>query len=162
MLFPNVRDHGVLYTINFYVSIQQTRRQKVLDGITEFNLLLIYSRNKFWLVSVVPFGQCHIFKQCINLTLCLQFMSELYRPGDRFSAKLVPTFVDRGVLHSSCGRSPTAVISESNPDLWICSQELWPTGHRGSLKQCINCFDVMILPCILVIGHWHNFLCVQF
>jgi hypothetical protein len=89
--------------------------------------------------------------------------SELYRPSDgRLSAKLVPTFADRGVPRSQRGRSPTAVISgfldrssyfflssssivltrlsrprsgpttsqnilqrqESNPDLWICRQEL--------------------------------------
>jgi hypothetical protein len=38
--------------------------------------------------------------------------SELYRPSDRrLSAKLVPTFADRRVLHSQRGGSPTAVIS---------------------------------------------------
>jgi hypothetical protein len=38
--------------------------------------------------------------------------SELYRPSDlRLSAKLVPTFADRGVLRSQHGESPTAVIT---------------------------------------------------
>jgi hypothetical protein len=32
--------------------------------------------------------------------------SELYRPSDpRLSAKLVPTFADRGVVRGQCGRS---------------------------------------------------------
>jgi hypothetical protein len=34
----------------------------------------------------------------------------------RLSAKLVPTFADRGVSRSQCGRSPTAVISFSRPE----------------------------------------------
>jgi hypothetical protein len=39
--------------------------------------------------------------------------SELYRPSDRrFSAKLVPTFADRGVSRSQRGGSLTAVISD--------------------------------------------------
>jgi hypothetical protein len=25
---------------------------------------------------------------------------------------------------------------ESNPDLWICSQELWPLDHRGGRSDC--------------------------
>jgi hypothetical protein len=38
--------------------------------------------------------------------------SELYRPSERhLSAKLVPTFADRGVSRSKRGGSPTAVIS---------------------------------------------------
>jgi hypothetical protein len=38
--------------------------------------------------------------------------SKLYRPSDcRLSVKLVPTFADRGVSRSRCGRSHTAVIS---------------------------------------------------
>jgi hypothetical protein len=37
--------------------------------------------------------------------------SELYPPSDRhLSAKLVPTFADRGVSRSQRGGSPTAVI----------------------------------------------------
>jgi hypothetical protein len=39
-------------------------------------------------------------------------MSELYAPSDRcLSAKLVPTFADRGVLCSQRGGSPTAVAT---------------------------------------------------
>jgi hypothetical protein len=39
-------------------------------------------------------------------------MGEQYRPSDRIlSAKLVPTFADKGVSHSLHGRSPAAVIS---------------------------------------------------
>jgi hypothetical protein len=38
--------------------------------------------------------------------------SELYRLSDhRLSAKLVPTFADRGVSRSQRGGSPTAIIS---------------------------------------------------
>jgi hypothetical protein len=38
--------------------------------------------------------------------------SELHRPSDRsLSAKLVPTFADRGVSRSQRGGSPTAVFS---------------------------------------------------
>jgi hypothetical protein len=41
-----------------------------------------------------------------------EFASELYRPNDRrLSAKLVPSFVDRGVPRSQRAGSPTAVIS---------------------------------------------------
>jgi hypothetical protein len=39
--------------------------------------------------------------------------SELYRPSDRrLSAKLVPTFADRGVSRSQRDGPPTAVISD--------------------------------------------------
>jgi hypothetical protein len=42
----------------------------------------------------------------------LESGSELYRQSDRrLSAKLVPTFADRGVSHGQCGESPKAVIS---------------------------------------------------
>jgi hypothetical protein len=41
--------------------------------------------------------------------------SELYRPSVRhLSAKLVPTFTDRGVSRSQRGGSPTAVIFNNN------------------------------------------------
>jgi hypothetical protein len=30
------------------------------------------------------------------------------------SARLVPTFADRGVLHGQCGGSPTAVIAQNS------------------------------------------------
>jgi hypothetical protein len=30
---------------------------------------------------------------------------------------------------------------ESNPDLWICSQELWPLDHRGVPHEVIECFN---------------------
>jgi hypothetical protein len=47
-----------------------------------------------------------------KLTPWLESASELYRPSDRrLSAKLVPTFADRGVSLGQCGGSPTAVIS---------------------------------------------------
>jgi hypothetical protein len=53
-----------------------------------------------------------------NLNLCYKQTpwsepaSELYRPSDRcLSAKLVPTFADRGVSHSQRVGCPTAVIS---------------------------------------------------
>jgi hypothetical protein len=97
--------------------------------------------------------------------------SDLYRPSyRRLSAKLVPTYADKGVPCSQRGGSPTTVISvcssepllflsssssvvftrlieprsrpttqkiwwrrESNPDLWICSQELCSLDHRGGL-----------------------------
>jgi hypothetical protein len=37
--------------------------------------------------------------------------SELYRPSDHhLSAKLVPTFADRGVSHGQCSGSPMVVI----------------------------------------------------
>jgi hypothetical protein len=43
--------------------------------------------------------------------------SELYQPSDRcLSAKLVPTFADRGVSRSQRPGSPTAVISISRPE----------------------------------------------
>jgi hypothetical protein len=39
-------------------------------------------------------------------------VNELYRPRDRrLSAKLVPTFADRGMSRSERGGSPTAIIS---------------------------------------------------
>jgi hypothetical protein len=51
-------------------------------------------------------------KFTLKKTSCLESASELYRPSDpRLSAKLVPTFADRGVSHGQCGGSPTAVIS---------------------------------------------------
>jgi hypothetical protein len=28
------------------------------------------------------------------------------------------------------------MVRKSNPDLWICSQELWPLDHRGSPFNC--------------------------
>jgi hypothetical protein len=41
-----------------------------------------------------------------------EFASDLYRPSGRdLSAKLVPTFVDRGASRSQRGGSPMAVIS---------------------------------------------------
>jgi hypothetical protein len=46
------------------------------------------------------------------LTPWLYSASELYRLSDRrLSAKLVPTFADRGLSHGQRGGSPTAVIS---------------------------------------------------
>jgi hypothetical protein len=49
----------------------------------------------------------------IYITPWLESARELYRPRDRrLSAKFVPTFADRGVSHSQCGGSPTAVISD--------------------------------------------------
>jgi hypothetical protein len=43
--------------------------------------------------------------------------SELYRPSERrLSAKLVPTFADRGVSRNHLGGSPTAVISVYRPE----------------------------------------------
>jgi hypothetical protein len=93
--------------------------------------------------------------------------SELYRPSDRrLSAKLVPTFADRGChvvsvtdpygrildfldrsryffcqvaqLYSRGWMDPVPdplLVRKSgsagNPDLWICSQELWLLDHRG-------------------------------
>jgi hypothetical protein len=46
------------------------------------------------------------------LTPWLYSASELYRLSDcRLSAKLVPTFADRGMSHGQCGGSLTAVIS---------------------------------------------------
>jgi hypothetical protein len=48
----------------------------------------------------------------INSTPWPESSSERYRPSDcRLLAKLVPTFVDRGVLRSQHGGSPTAVTS---------------------------------------------------
>jgi hypothetical protein len=45
-------------------------------------------------------------------TLWPESASELYRPSDnRLSAKLMPTFADRGVSGSQRGRSSMAVIS---------------------------------------------------
>jgi hypothetical protein len=46
-----------------------------------------------------------------TLTPWLSSASELYRPGDRrLSAKIMPTFADRGVSHGQCGGSPTAIV----------------------------------------------------
>jgi hypothetical protein len=43
----------------------------------------------------------------ISLTPWLESASELYRPSDRrLSAKLLPSFADRGVSHGQCGGSP--------------------------------------------------------
>jgi hypothetical protein len=60
------------------------------------------------------------------------------------SAKLVPTLADRGCRVVSATIPPQSLIFgfleitrlsgprfSSNPDLWICSQELWPLDHRG-------------------------------
>jgi hypothetical protein len=50
-------------------------------------------------------------KKKTNKTPLPESASELYRPSDqRLSAKLEPTFVDRGVSRSQCVGSPTAVI----------------------------------------------------
>jgi hypothetical protein len=47
-----------------------------------------------------------------NQTPWPESASELYRPSDRrLSAKLIPTFADRGVQRSQRGGSPAAVIS---------------------------------------------------
>jgi hypothetical protein len=69
-------------------------------------------------------------------------------PSDRcMSAKLMPTFVDRG-CHMAL-RPYSQFLDWSHyfffqvapllysggwvdPDLWMCSQELWPLDHRGS------------------------------
>jgi hypothetical protein len=100
--------------------------------------------------------------------------SELYWPSDRrLSAKLVPTFADRGVPRGQrdgslrpCSRfsrpeplllyqvgsqlysrgwvdpvPDSLLLRESNPGLWICSQELWPLDHRGGqlfIMQTLN------------------------
>jgi hypothetical protein len=93
-----------------------------------------------------------------------QSASELYRPRDRsLSAKLVSTFEDRKCRVVSAtdphdrilGSSSTVLTRlsaprsrrttsqeiwkrrESNPDLWICSQELWPLDHIGGLTKDI-------------------------
>jgi hypothetical protein len=34
--------------------------------------------------------------------------------------------------------SENLAVRESNPDLWIYSQELWPVNHRGSLQYHIT------------------------
>jgi hypothetical protein len=48
----------------------------------------------------------------IKQILWFHFASELHRPSDRrLSAKLVPTFADRGVSLSQRGESPAVVIS---------------------------------------------------
>jgi hypothetical protein len=45
-------------------------------------------------------------------TLWPESVSELYQLSNFYlSAKVVPTFADRGMSRSHCGRSPTAVIS---------------------------------------------------
>jgi hypothetical protein len=51
-------------------------------------------------------------KKNTKLTPWLESEGELYRPNNRrLSAKLVPTFADRGMSHGQCGGSPTAIIS---------------------------------------------------
>jgi hypothetical protein len=52
------------------------------------------------------------FNEVLKKTPWSESASELYRPSDLLlSAKLVPTFADRGVSHGQCGGYPTAVIS---------------------------------------------------
>jgi hypothetical protein len=56
----------------------------------------------------------------IIITPWLQSASKLYQPSDRrLSAKLVPTFEERGVSSGQRGGSPTTVISVSRPQLLL-------------------------------------------
>jgi hypothetical protein len=79
--------------------INELDEAKDVPSIRHFLLLQL---NQSWWVC------CDKQKQ----TLWPESASELYRPSDhRLSAKLVPTFADRGVSRSQRGGSLTAVIS---------------------------------------------------
>jgi hypothetical protein len=65
--------------------------------------------NSSFKVAAIVKNQSHYNKQ---QTLSPESANELYQPSDRsLSAKLVPTFADRGVSSSKRGGSPMAVIS---------------------------------------------------
>jgi hypothetical protein len=64
----------------------------------------------FQLVNIIPIDQRVILQT--KQTPWPESASELYRLSDcRLSAKLVPTFVDRGVSRSQRGGTHTAVIT---------------------------------------------------
>jgi hypothetical protein len=104
-------------------------------------------------------------------TSWLESARELYRPKySSLSAKLVPTFAARGCHvvivadplrpYSRFSRSePLFFLSssssvvltrlsgprssrESNPDLWICSQELWPLDRRGGREKPSDLWNI--------------------
>jgi hypothetical protein len=86
--------------------------------------------------------------QCLFRTRWVDNLEEgLERSDRRLSAKLVPTFADREChvvsVTDPYGRmidcyfffpvAPQLYSRGPDPDLWICSQELWQLDHRGSL-----------------------------
>jgi hypothetical protein len=71
--------------------------------------------------------------------------SELYRPSHRrLSAKLVPTFADRGVSRSQRGGSPTAVISILYKDNWELLKTNFATGWglETFMKDNYTCNEI--------------------
>jgi hypothetical protein len=94
---------------------------------------------------------------------------ELYRPSDsRLSAKLVPTFADRGMSRGQLKRflRSQSRFSRPEPLLFLpgsssvvltrlsgprsrptTSQELWPLGRRGSL---INLLNILQKSCLCI------------
>jgi hypothetical protein len=64
---------------------------------------LVYNTNVMWR---------HYYIQTKKQTPWPESTSELYRPSDsRLSAKLVPTFADKGVSRGQHSVSPTAIFS---------------------------------------------------
>jgi hypothetical protein len=103
------------------------------------------------------------FRMWITLEIRKLVPIFLWIEGATWSARRIPTVISRFyrpepllflpsssatllTMLSGHRSRPTAsqkiwYCRESNPDLWICSQELWPLDHRGGLRICITEFN---------------------
>jgi hypothetical protein len=78
------------------------------------------------------------------------------------SAKIVPTFADRGVSHGQCCGSPTAVISVSSPDETVRDVYYHKQVHSPFPSGC-DCFLVVSECQVITVGgalgeeyQWNN------
>jgi hypothetical protein len=98
----------------FWSSVSKTQHNllwhvRMSDDVSCFHTRSYYEVNRN--VSNVALISTLSPQKTKNWTPWPESASELYRPSDRLlSAKLVPTFADRGVSRSQRGGSPTAVI----------------------------------------------------
>jgi hypothetical protein len=79
-------------------------------------------------------------------------VSELYRPSNRrLSAKLVPTFADRGVLHGQCGGSPTGSLTMDAGFVKITAEFPYPFLRTGSsrFKNIQFCCHLCCSSCVV-------------
>jgi hypothetical protein len=102
----------VLLHVADFIKIQQSDKKKLVEVInTGYRKLYVCSLGRYNLLCL-----CLFFFHCCFIPLIRAITnksaSQLYGSRDwRLSAKLVPTFSDRGVSHSQRGRHPTAVTA---------------------------------------------------